>query len=150
MGKASLPSTDVFINAPFDAKYERQFLALVAGIVGLGLNPRSVLELPASHDRLTRLLELIRQCPYSIHDLSRVEVSRDKTFRVPRFNMPFELGLAVGVALDQGGHEWQLLEAVSRTRSSVRATKSDSPRTGARRASASVAQETDYGRRWRL
>jgi hypothetical protein len=31
---------------------------------------------------------LIRECPRSIHDLSR-----DKT---PRFNMPFELGLALG------------------------------------------------------
>ena len=112
MGRASLPSTDVFINIPFDAKYERQFLALIAGIVGLGLNPRSVLEIPPSHDRLTGLLEIIRQCPNSIHDLSRVELSRGRALRVPRFNMPFELGLAVGIVLGQGSHEWRLLETV--------------------------------------
>lgn len=27
--------------------------------------------------------------------------------------MPFELGLAVGMALEQGGHEWRVLETVS-------------------------------------
>jgi hypothetical protein len=111
---ASRRSVGVFINTPFDDPYERQFLALLAGIVGLGLNPRSVLELPASHDRRSRLLDLIRRCPYSVHDLSRVQVSLRSGFRVPRFNMPFELGLAVGLALDDKDHEWWLLESVPR------------------------------------
>ena len=44
--------------------------------------------------------------PISIHDLSRVELSRG----VPRFNMPFELGLAVEMSGHQK-HEWFVLEA---------------------------------------
>jgi hypothetical protein len=39
-------------------------------------------------------MDLIQGCRYSIHDLSRVELSRGEP-RTPRFNMPFELGLTV-------------------------------------------------------
>ena len=43
--------------------------------------------------RLDKLVQLIRESPRSIHDLSRVEPDRNE---LPRFNMPFELGLALG------------------------------------------------------
>jgi len=43
--------------------------------------------------RLDKLVELIRESPRSIHDLSRIEVGEND---LPRFNMPFELGLALG------------------------------------------------------
>ncbi len=85
---------DVFINVPFDTKYERLYLALVTGVVGLGLTPRCVVEVPHDRHRLERILALIGSCPFSIHDLSRVQLATTKKgFRVPRFNMPFELGL---------------------------------------------------------
>jgi hypothetical protein len=66
------PNVDaVFINVPFDRSYERLLIALVAGLVALKLAPRSVLDVPADGgDRLSRLKRLIRQCPYSLHDLS--------------------------------------------------------------------------------
>jgi hypothetical protein len=55
-------------------------------------------------------LALIEDCPYSLHDLSRVQLSSGAP-RVPRFNMPFELGLAVGLAQrTPRGHEFRLLE----------------------------------------
>ena len=106
-----LPS-DVFINLPFDDRHERLFLALISGLVSLGLNPRSVLEIEAQHDRLRRLYEVISQCSFSLHDMCRVQVSKAGVFRVPRFNMPFELGLAVGVSLADadGRHQWRTLE----------------------------------------
>lgn len=105
--------SDVFINIPFDTTHERIFLALVAGLVSLGLNPRSVLEVPPSTDRLRRLYSIISACPFSLHDLSRVQLSRTGAFRVPRFNMPFELGLAAAVSLQQNArHEWRILERV--------------------------------------
>jgi hypothetical protein len=44
--------------------------------------------------RLDKIIRLIRESPYSIHDLSAVEL--DKKNKLPRFNMPFELGLVVG------------------------------------------------------
>jgi hypothetical protein len=50
-----------------------------------------VLEIPEQGaGRLTRIFRLIRACPVSIHDLSRVG-------QPVRFNMPFELGLAVAL-----------------------------------------------------
>jgi len=89
----------VFLNVPFDniRGYEHCFLAYVAGIVGLGLAPRSVVEIPSGgRDRLTRIFRLMRDCRYSLHDLSRIEL---RAGRYPRFNMPFELGLATALAL---------------------------------------------------
>jgi len=102
----------VFINVPFDPQHEKLFLALISGLVGLGLNPRCVLEVPATRDRLRRIYKLVRACPFSLHDLSRVQVS-GSPFRVPRFNMPFELGLAAAIALEDGSsHQWRALECV--------------------------------------
>jgi hypothetical protein len=77
---------------PFDAGYERNFVALIAAVVSLGRTPHCVLELPElGSGRLSRLFELFEQCRISIHDLSRVGVP-------VRFNMPFELGLACALA----------------------------------------------------
>lgn len=102
---------DVFLNVPFDAKHERLYLALIAGLTGLGLTPRSVLEIPPAENRLHRILRLIQGCASSIHDLSRVQLSRDKP-RCPRFNMPFEAGLAVAWAhFAPGTHQWFVFES---------------------------------------
>ena len=65
---------------------------------------------PADPESLERLFELIERCAFSVHDLSRVELSLHRP-RVPRFNMPFELGLAVALSLSKGNHRWYLLEA---------------------------------------
>ena len=54
----------------------------------------ATLELPGPQRRLDRIAELLASCHYSFHDLSRVETAGPAP-RVPRFNMPFELGLAV-------------------------------------------------------
>jgi hypothetical protein len=40
-------------------------------------------------------------CRYSFHDISRVELD-EKRPCLPRFNMPFELGAAVGMAEHSG------------------------------------------------
>lgn len=103
---------DVFCNVPFDEKYEPLFLALVAGVLGTGNTPRTVLEIPPSTARVERVLDLLHDCRYSLHDLSRVQLSEGPV-RVPRFNMPFELGMAVTLSLqapDQ--HHFRLLEAI--------------------------------------
>jgi hypothetical protein len=109
----ALEPSDVFINVPFDRSHENIFLALIAGLVALGFNPRSVLEVPPSTDRLRRLYAIISACPFSLHDLSRVQRSGRQGFRVPRFNMPFELGIAAAVSLQgDARHEWRILERV--------------------------------------
>jgi len=87
---------EVFLNIPYDKKFEWLFLAFIAGTNALRLTPRATLEITTSVRRLDRILDLIRRCEYSIHDLSRVEV--DRAFpSTPRFNMPFELGLSVAL-----------------------------------------------------
>jgi hypothetical protein len=95
----------VFLNVPFDESYEPLFVALISALVALGRTPRSVLEVPEQGDgRLVRILRLIRSCPVSIHDLSRVGLP-------VRFNMPFELGIAVALARADKKHKFILLEA---------------------------------------
>jgi hypothetical protein len=59
----------VFLNVPFDAAYEPQFLALVATIVALGRTPRCVLELPdAGQGRLDRVLSDLKGCDHVVHN----------------------------------------------------------------------------------
>lgn len=99
----------VFLNIPYDRRYEPLFLALIAGLAGLGFTPRCVLEIPHQQNRLQRIFELMTSCASSVHDLSRTSVSRAAP-RCPRFNMPFELGLAIAHTLKAGGHQWIAIE----------------------------------------
>ena len=108
--RSAVQRADVFLNLAFDKKREYLYLSLVASLVGVGLNPRCVVEMAVDAARIDRLYALIASCRYSIHDLSAVEVTA-RPFRTPRFNMPFELGLAVAAKL-RGSHEFRLLEAV--------------------------------------
>lgn len=83
----------VFINCPFDDKFKPLFRAAVFTVLRCGYTPRSAQELEdSSEPRLNRIFQIIEECRYGIHDLSRVELDDD----LPRFNMPFELGLFFG------------------------------------------------------
>jgi hypothetical protein len=84
----------VFLNIPYDLHFQDLYLAYIAGLVSLGLYPRATIEIVGGERRLDRIFTLIQTCPYSVHDLSRVELDR-KQPETPRFNMPLELGLAV-------------------------------------------------------
>ena len=109
-GRRRLPDA-AFLNVPYDAKHEELFLAFLAGLSGFALIPRATLEIPGSQRRLDRIVHLLRRCRYSFHDLSRVELDSTPP-ATPRFNMPFELGLAVALEKTQRGrHEWLVFEA---------------------------------------
>ena len=85
---------NVFVNVPFDDDYAPLFDALLFAVIACGYRVRCALEEDDSGDiRLDKLVRLIRECPRSIHDLSRIELGDNE---LPRFNMPFELGLALG------------------------------------------------------
>lgn len=107
MPAAGADERTAFCNFPFDDDYRPLYLALIASLLCTGQTPRTVLEIPPSKDRLERILDLLGQCAFSLHDLSRVQTSRG----LPRFNMPFELGLAAGLAQQGGRHQFRLLEA---------------------------------------
>jgi hypothetical protein len=104
----------VFLNIPYDGSFLRLYLAYVSGLIHLDLRPRATLEIPGGRNRLDRIIELVGSCRYSIHDLSRVQLDRTPP-ATPRFNMPFELGLAVASAkLDPHPHDWFVFESVHR------------------------------------
>lgn len=99
---------NVFLNVPFDPGYQSLFIAIIAGLTALGREPHCVLEVPSSgQNRLDRIYSLIASCESSIHDLSWVSLSG--RFRLPRFNMPFELGMAFALSR-QRSHKFFVLE----------------------------------------
>jgi len=80
----------VFLNIPYDKPFEDLYLAYVVGLTQLGLAIKATLSVP-NQGRLETIIRLIEQSDFSIHDLSRIELSKG----TPRFNMPVELGLAL-------------------------------------------------------
>jgi hypothetical protein len=85
----------VFINCPFDDAYRPIFDAIVFAILACEYRVRSALEVADGGDlRLNKILRMIGEATHSIHDLSRVEL--DTESQLPRFNMPIELGIALG------------------------------------------------------
>jgi len=104
----------LFLNIPYDPSFSKLYLAYIAGVSSFGLMPRATLEIPGGERRLDRILALIRSCTYSLHDLSRVELDPHPP-KTPRFNMPFELGLAVSWQKLKGAkHIWFVFEAMPR------------------------------------
>ena len=106
--KRSASPESVFLNIPYDDRFENLLLAYIAGLSAFGFQPRATLEIPFSRRRLERIRSLIASSQYSIHDLSRVQLDRNRP-RTPRFNMPFELGLTIGI--DTPGHAWIVCES---------------------------------------
>lgn len=85
----------VFINCPFDETYQPIFRSLVFAVQDCGFLARCALEVEdAGEVRIRKINRIIEQCQYGIHDISRTEL--DSASRLPRFNMPLELGLFLG------------------------------------------------------
>lgn len=91
----SVRSRSIFINCPFDAGYKPLFDAIVFTVSACGFAVRSALEVSdAGEVRLAKIVRLIGESRFSIHDISRIEL--DHGSGLPRFNMPIELGIAIG------------------------------------------------------
>ncbi len=84
----------VFINCPFDDAFKPIFDAMVFAIHDLGFRARHALIDDGTVIRIERIVVEIATSKYSLHDMSRVELSKNK---LPRFNMPFEAGMAYTV-----------------------------------------------------
>lgn len=86
---------DVFINCPFDARYQVFFRAMVFTVKRSGFIPRCALEIDdGSENRFEKICRIIAESQHGIHDISRTDL--DRRSRLPRFNMPLELGLFLG------------------------------------------------------
>jgi hypothetical protein len=106
------PATSVFINCPFDDEFAPLFDAIVFAATCCGFLPRSALESgTVAESRLDRIARAVFSSKYSIHDLSRCKGEGNEN--LARFNMPLELGIAMGRRLattrKKDRHDWLLL-----------------------------------------
>lgn len=89
-------SKNVFINCPFDEAYKPLFNAIIFTTQYCGFTARSAREKDDSGEiRLDKIISIIKECKFSIHDISRTEI--DNNTNLPRFNMPLELGIDIGI-----------------------------------------------------
>ncbi len=83
---------NVFINCPFDRDYRQLLLVLIFTVTYLGFTPRLALERSDSGEsRITKILKMIRESKFGIHDISRIVSSSANEYY--RMNIPFELGV---------------------------------------------------------
>lgn len=90
----------IFINCPFDNKYKPMLRAMlfVARFYGLDVKIASS-DTDSKSNRLQRIMDLMKESKYSVHDLSKLMAEKRKEYY--RMNMPFELGLDYGLGGDE-------------------------------------------------
>lgn len=92
----------VFINSPFDSDFAPILQAIAFCVADLNLFPRLAPEnADSATGRLERIVDLVRESRFGIHDLSRCKATRADEYY--RLNMPFELGLDHAAAKFGGG-----------------------------------------------
>lgn len=102
---------NVFINCPFDEEYQELWVASVFAVVACGFNARCALEVDnGGQPRIEKLLDIIRDCKFGIHDISRIEL--DPVNNLPRFNMPLELGLFLGAKCFGGADQGEKVQMI--------------------------------------
>lgn len=87
-------SSNVFINCPFDNDYYPILKSILFTVIYCNLTPQISETKDGDVIRIQNIQKLIQSSKYSIHDLSRIESK--KKGELPRFNMPFELGIDLG------------------------------------------------------
>jgi hypothetical protein len=85
---------NIFINCPFDREYKQLLKAIIFTVVYLKFEPRISTTVSSGDLRIAEIMKMIEESKYSIHDISRCEPLNNGD--LPRFNMPYELGLDVG------------------------------------------------------
>lgn len=85
----------VFLNCPLDEEYRELLWASTFALFDCGFVPRCALaESDSGEVRFEKILRIMAECRFGIHDVSRTELDSGG---FPRFNMPFELGLFIGM-----------------------------------------------------
>lgn len=97
---------NVFINCPFDNEYRTLLKPLLFTLRYCRLSPRIASErMDSSEIRLDKIIGLILESKYSIHDLSRIKSSKKGEYY--RLNMPLEIGLDLGSKLFHKGDQYR-------------------------------------------
>src|SRR6266487_6297312 len=94
---------NVFINCPFDEDYKPLLKSLIFTILYLKFEPKISQTISSSTIRINQIKKYIRDSKYSVHDLSRCKPMKKND--LPRFNMPYELGLDIGCS-EYGGKKF--------------------------------------------
>lgn len=82
----------VFINCPFDSAYRKLFHAIIFTVHDCGFIAHCAQEInDTSQIRVSKIVRIISECRVGIHDISRTQL--DRKSKLPRFNMPLELGM---------------------------------------------------------
>ncbi len=93
---------NVFVNCPFDPGYVDLLRPILFCILALDFEPRIALErADGAESRIDKIIELINDSKYGIHDLSRLKAMAIGEYY--RLNMPFELGIDYSCRLYRGG-----------------------------------------------
>ena len=114
----------VFINCPFDGEYKEMLYAIIFTVYSCGFYPRSALEEDnALSNRLSKIEKIIKESRFGIHDISRIETNVNG---LPRFNMPFELGVFFGAKIfGDSEHEKKVASVLEREKFSYQQYISD-------------------------
>ncbi len=95
MSKPKNFDKNVFVNCPFDDDYRQLMIATVFTVKYFKYIPRLASERADSGEsRIDKILGLIEESKFGIHDLSRMISSKKNEHY--RMNMPFELGVDYG------------------------------------------------------
>jgi hypothetical protein len=87
-----IENRDVFINCPFSNDYVTFFRAIIFTVASAGFTARCALEADdSSENRFDKICKIIAASRLAVHDISKTEL--DQKSKLPRFNMPLELGL---------------------------------------------------------
>ena len=86
---------NIFINCPYDPGYRQMLRVLIFTVIKCGFEPQIAMEQVNSWDvRINKIKDLIKCSKLSIHDISRMGSPNGEN--LPRFNLPFELGMDLG------------------------------------------------------
>lgn len=108
---AKAPAHNVFVNCPFDSEFNELRDAILFTCVQSGFVPWMAGSTgDVARPRMERILTAFDACRYSIHDLTRY--GGEGELNLARFNMPLELGIAMGLRGSQptpDAHDWFVL-----------------------------------------
>jgi len=112
----------VFINCPFDPEYKPMLDAVVFAVFDCGFIARCTMEEEnASQIRIEKIYNIIFDCRYGVHDISRTEL--DPISGLPRFNMALELGIFLGAKrFGQGEHQKRTVSSLIESSIGIRNT----------------------------
>jgi hypothetical protein len=96
--------SNVFLNCPFDDDFRTLLQPLVFTVLYFELEPKISRTQSSSYIRINQIKQHIRESKFGIHDLSRSKPM--KRNELPRFNMPYELGLDIGCS-EYGGRKYR-------------------------------------------